>query len=93
MAGSPGAGKTEASIALLERREFSESRILRIDPDELHKEFEEYRGDNSWIFQGAVSILVEKVLDLAFKQKQSFLLDGTLSNYEIENKEHQTIAW
>lgn len=33
MAGSPGAGKTEASIALVNL--FADTKILRIDPDEL----------------------------------------------------------
>lgn len=83
MAGSPGAGKTEASIELL--AEFTDnggSEILRIDPDELRHEFPGYTGDNSWLFQKGVSVLVEKLHDLALKQKQSFLLDGTLSNYD-----------
>ncbi len=79
MAGSPGAGKTEASIELI--REVGGS-ILRIDPDELRCEFAAYKGDNSHLFQAAVSVLVERILDLAFKQKQSFLLDGTLTNYD-----------
>jgi UDP-N-acetylglucosamine kinase len=78
MAGSPGAGKTEASKALLEK--FGEN-ILRIDPDDLRSEFEGYSGDNSWLFQAAVSILVDKIHDLALDQRQSFLLDGTLTNY------------
>lgn len=77
MAGSPGAGKTEASKVLLE--EIGEN-ILRIDPDDLRGEFDDYSGDNSWLFQEAVSILVDKIHDLALKQKQSFLLDGTLTN-------------
>ena len=82
MAGSPGAGKTEASIALID--DFSNGfEVLRIDPDELRSEFEAYRGDNSWLFQGASSILVSKILDFAYKQSQSFLLDGTLSRYEV----------
>ena len=29
-----------------------------------------------------MSILVEKINDLALKQKQSFILDGTLSNFD-----------
>ena len=81
MAGSPGAGKTEASMALLSL--FSDTAILRIDPDELRNEFEAYKGGNAWLFQGAVSILVGKIIDLALDRKQSFLLDGTLSNIEI----------
>ncbi|MBV4484017.1 zeta toxin family protein [Pseudomonas sp. SWRI153] len=81
MAGSPGAGKTEASLALLNL--FSDTPILRIDPDELRNEFDAYQGGNAWLFQGAVSILVGKLIDLALDRKQSFLLDGTLSNIEI----------
>jgi len=83
MAGSPGAGKTEASIKLLDSFSDDGTRVLRIDPDELRDEFNGYKGENSWLFQGAVSILVEKIHDFALKQKQSFLLDGTLSKYEI----------
>jgi predicted ABC-type ATPase len=79
MAGSPGAGKTEASKELIAEVGGS---LLRIDPDELRQQFDAYDGANAWLFQGAVSILVERVLDFAFKQNQSFLLDGTLSNYE-----------
>jgi len=82
MAGSPGAGKTEASIELISSDENKGSEVLRIDPDELRHEFPGYTGENSCLFQGAVSILVERIHDLALKQKQSFLLDGTLSHYD-----------
>ena len=86
MAGSPGAGKTEASIELLAKLATIGTDVLRIDPDELRSEFTGYSGDNSWLFQGAVSILVEKIHDMALDQKQSFLLDGTLSKYEIAKR-------
>lgn len=69
MAGSPGAGKTEASLALLNL--FSDTPILRIDPDELRNEFEAYQGGNAWLFQGAVSILVGKLKDGGFDQNTS----------------------
>lgn len=82
MAGSPGAGKTEASIELLEMVDADGFEILRIDPDELRYEFPDYTGDNSYLFQKGVSVLVEKIHDMALKQNQSFLLDGTLSNYK-----------
>jgi predicted ABC-type ATPase len=89
MAGSPGAGKTEASIELLAILEEKGAEILRIDPDELRHEFELYTGDNSCLFQKGVSVLVDRIHDLALSQKQSFLLDGTLSNYA---KAEQNIA-
>lgn len=83
MAGSPGAGKTEASKALLSK---FKGDVIRIDADEFREQFEDYTGDNSWLFQPAVSILVEKIYDLVIKNSQSFLLDGTLTNYDIAVK-------
>lgn len=77
MAGSPGAGKTEASIELLAN--FIEP-IIRIDPDELRTLFPGFNGDNSHLFQSAISVVVEKIHDMALEQSQSFIMDGTLSN-------------
>lgn len=76
MAGSHGAGKTEASLELI--AQFPETPILRIDADELRSEFEGYDGSNSHLFQSAVSVYVECIHDFALKQRQSFILDGTL---------------
>ena len=39
-------------------------------------------GKNSWLFQGAASTWVDRMLDLAFSQRQSFILDGTLSDLD-----------
>ena len=91
MAGSPGAGKTETSkelIATLEAKQPG-SKILRIDADDMRCEFPGYNGENSWLFQGAVSIWVARILDTAHDQKQSFLLDGTLSNHDRARKNVQ----
>ena len=84
MAGSPGAGKTETSIELLKK--FEQDHILRIDPDHLRLEFSGYVGVNSHLFQRAVTVLVERIHDLALKNSQSFLLDGTLSNFNVAAK-------
>ena len=84
MAGSPGAGKTEASIELIGR--FPEWRILRIDPDELRELFPGYTGGNAWLFQRAVARIVDAVLDQAFHRRLSFVLDGTFSSYEVARK-------
>lgn len=80
MAGSPGAGKTEASKQLLAHERIKELSIVRVDPDELRQEFEDYNGTNSHLFQYGVSIIVDSILDMLFKQEQSFVLDGTLAN-------------
>lgn len=84
MAGSPGAGKTEASIELL--KETDGPAVIRIDPDELRAEFPAYNGANAWLFQRAVSVLVDRIHDMALDQSQSFLLDGTLSHYDVARK-------
>lgn len=83
MAGSPGAGKTETSIEFLNR---FESSSVRIDPDLLRAEIPSYTGGNAYLFQHAVSVLVEKLHDQALKQKQSFLLDGTSANFDIVSR-------
>lgn len=84
MSGSPGAGKTEASKAFLE--EIGADNVLRLDPDELRELIPGYSGDNSYLFHRAVSFIVERTLDHAFKNKQSFLLDGTLASYDVAKK-------
>lgn len=88
MAGSPGAGKTEFSkkfIALFERE--IKHRVLRIDPDEIRSLIPGYVGSNSYLFQRAVSLIVEKIHDCALHNKQTFVFDGTFSRYEkaVEN--------
>ncbi len=83
MAGSPGAGKTETAKALLlQQAEKNGEKILRIDADELRHYFADYNGKNSVLFQAGASILLDKVHDLALANRQSFILDGTLSNYD-----------
>lgn len=84
MAGSPGAGKTEASIELLAN--YPSSPIIRIDPDELRTELPGYSGGNAWLFQKAVISIVEAIHDRALQQKQSFIMDGTLSSYDVALK-------
>ncbi len=64
--GSPGAGKTESSKELIVELEARTpgSRVLRIDPDDLRSEFPGYDGRKSWLFQGAASTWVDRMLDL-----------------------------
>lgn len=80
MAGSPGAGKTESARSLIERLTKDGTSILRIDSDDLRARFKEYTGKNSNLFQGATSIIADKMQDIALRQSQNFVFDGTLSN-------------
>lgn len=89
MAGSPGAGKTEASIELINLKGADGAKVLRIDPDELREELPSYTGENAWLFQRAVIPIVERIHDLALDQEQSFLLDGTLSSFSVAEKNIQ----
>ncbi len=83
MAGSPGAGKTEFSKSLIKILEGdNERRVVRIDGDEVRPLIPGYAGNNSHLFQGAISLIVEKVHDLVLHQKQSFVLDSTFAKYE-----------
>lgn len=79
MAGSPGAGKTEYSKSLIDI--FGQTTI-RIDGDEFRQRMPGYTGNNSQLFNTAVSLIVERVHDLALDNKQTFILDGTFSKYE-----------
>lgn len=83
MAGSPGAGKTEFSINLI--KELGSS-VIRIDADEIRREISFYDGKNSWLFQNAVSIAVYEIFHSVLKNQQSFVLDGTMANLGISQK-------
>jgi adenylate kinase family enzyme len=91
MAGSPGAGKTEISKAMVEALEKGHPeaegrRVLRIDPDDFRELIPGYSGGNSYLFQRAVTKILEKVLDRAFEKRVSFILDGTMSNLEVAKR-------
>jgi len=89
MAGSPGAGKTEFSKnyikkldRLLKERGNDGFNIIRMDPDDIRIFLPGYDGKNSHLFQGAVSLVVNKVYDIALKKKYNILIDGTFSKFE-----------
>ena len=83
MAGSPGAGKTEFSKSLIKILEADEEhRVIRIDGDEVRPMIPGYTGNNSRLFQGAISLIVEKMHDFVLHNRQSFILDSTFAQYE-----------
>jgi predicted ABC-type ATPase len=80
MSGSPGAGKTETSLRLIEFFSSSRNGVLRIDSDDLRPLIPGYTGANSSLFQSATSIIADKMQDCAIAQHQSYIFDGTLTN-------------
>ncbi len=80
MAGSPGAGKTEFSKALIELIPEYKSSIVRIDPDEIRLWLPQYIPGKAELFQEAVSSGVSKLHDYVKSKSISFLLDGTFAN-------------
>ena len=83
MAGSPGAGKTETARNMIKTfKKESGVDLVHIENDELRKEFEDYNGINSPLFQKAATLLVEAIHDRALKRDVSFILDSTLSSLE-----------
>jgi predicted ABC-type ATPase len=87
MAGSPGAGKTEISTKLLEDfnkigQELNQDpnfRMMRIDGDEIRAKLPGYTGNNSYIFQKAITIAVEKIHTYSLENSKSFILDTTFT--------------
>lgn len=83
MAGSPGAGKTETARHMM--KSFLDNygvELVHIENDELRKEFDDYKGLNSSLFQTPATLLVEAIHDRALQRGVSFILDSTLSNFE-----------
>lgn len=76
MAGSPGAGKTEISKKLTEQ--FLDSPV-RIDADEIRKEFPHYTGENAHLFQYAASIVVDDLYKHCLKHNLNLIMDGTFA--------------
>ncbi|MEI8344422.1 MAG: zeta toxin family protein [Candidatus Moraniibacteriota bacterium] len=96
MAGSPGAGKTESSKRFIKdfikryNRETGNTKkqinVVRIDPDEIRELIPGYTGANAELFQGAVSLGVEKLYDYVIAKKLSVVVDGTFANYAVAHK-------
>lgn len=86
MAGSPGAGKTEASKRLLEQ--FGGDLPVRIDADDIREMFPNYNGTNSHIFQRACTFAINELFGYVMHNDINVLLDGTFA-YEraMENIE------
>ncbi len=79
MAGTPGAGKTEFSVTLIET--FG-GNFVRIDADEIRERMRPfgYNGLNAEIFQEAANKAVNQLFDFANRKGgQNVLLDGTFA--------------
>lgn len=86
MAGSPGAGKTEYSKALIKMAKSSANPIVRIDADEIREMIPQYNGANSDVVQSAASIGVHNLYNYVLKNKLNAMIDGTFAKFEIVHK-------
>ena len=84
MAGAPGAGKTEVSKGLAKM--FQSGDVFRLDPDELRPFFDCYNGANSHVLQRAIIPIVERCIDLSRDAGINLLMDGTLSSWDVANR-------
>jgi UDP-N-acetylglucosamine kinase len=89
MAGAPGAGKTEFSKCLLNNVFGPKTKlIVRIDPDQIRMQIPSYIPGKAELFNRATNKGVEILIDHCFDRikNKSFLLDGTLSSYDVATK-------
>lgn len=82
MAGSPGSGKTEYSSNFVKswENEHPDSKVLRLDTDELRTLIPGYTGSNSDEVQMACTILLDKMQDYVLENHQNVFIDGTFSS-------------
>ncbi len=93
MAGSPGAGKTESSIAIVEMLKKRGDAIVRIDPDAIRALLPQYTGMNTDAVKGASFLAVEKLYDYVLKTGKSMILDSTFTPYrKTEDNVGRSIA-
>lgn len=87
MAGSPGAGKTEFVKELksldAKGKLSGGNSFTVIDPDAIREYLPGYMGNNSHLFQNAISIGVGMLFRNAVRNKQNVIVDGTFANYKL----------
>lgn len=83
MAGSPGAGKTEFSKSLIQllHEVDPETRIVRIDPDEIRSDIPGYDGHNSSLVQHGCLVGARNIFYSVLHNSQNFVYDGTFGSY------------
>lgn len=91
MAGPPGAGKSEFSQEMVnlwaESDENDEkARYVLIDPDVIREGCDGYNGKNAEIFNSAVNLAVDKLLDYVYVHDQNVVIDGTLAHMGVAKK-------
>lgn len=93
MAGSPGAGKTESSIAIVEMLKKRGDAIVRIDPDAIRMLIPQYTGRNTDAIKGASFLAVEKLYDYVLKADKSMILDSTFTPFrKIEGNVRRSLT-
>lgn len=81
LSGGAGAGKTELATSLKDKEN-----IDVIEADKIRTICPHYSGKNSSLFQKASSKAVSMLVDTAFKNEYSFILDGNFSEFRLQDE-------
>ena len=81
LSGGAGAGKTELATSLKDKEN-----IDVIEADKIRTKCPHYSGKNSSLFQKASSKAVSMLVDTAFKNEYSFILDGNFSEFRLQDE-------
>lgn len=87
MSGSPGAGKTEIAKGIKEES-FLEQKVnlVHLEQDRIKALLPGYNGENAPLYQTPASHGLSAVYDYVLKNGISFIMDTTLSNYEVARR-------
>ena len=87
MAGSPGAGKTENALEMINLiSQVYPGTICHIEQDRIKELLPGYAPEIAEHYHGAASLGVEKVYDHILKKGLSFFMDSTLAQYDKAEK-------
>ena len=87
MSGSPGAGKTEIAKGIQEESHLErEVNLVHIEQDRIKELLPDYNGENAPLYQTPATSGLSAVYKYVLKYGISFIMDTTLSNYEVARR-------
>lgn len=87
MSGSPGAGKTEIAKGIKEESLLGQKiNLVHIEQDRIKELLPGYTGENAPLYQTPATSGLSAVYKYVLKNGISFIMDTTLSNYEVAKR-------